>query len=725
MSFDELGKIELGHNSEKFHSVSVDCNDAPMTFEMGRVAKQTAGAAMVRWGDSVVLVTACGASSPREGMDFFPLTCEYVEKTYAAGKIPGGYFKREARPREAEILNARIIDRSIRPLFPDGYRNETQVIATVLSHDGVHDTDVMALNGASMALHASNLPFAEEAGPIAGVRVVRLDGEWVAHPTLQQRQAADVDMMVAVSKDAIVMVEGGADEVSESDLLDALFFAKETGQANIQAFHQMREAVGKEKMAFEAPVVNEGLMAQVRELALNNGLKEAIVTKSKLDRYAAIDAAKDATMAALQESLGEEAFAEVKGEASGYFGDVKKKMMRTDCVQSSVRLDGRAYGEIRNIDNEVAILPRTHGSALFTRGETQSIVTCTLGAKDDEQRIDTLMGDVNERFMLHYNFPPFCVGEARMLRSTSRRELGHGNLAHRALKRMVPDAEGFPYTVRIVSEITESNGSSSMATVCGGTLAMMDAGVPLKAPVAGIAMGLIKEGDGLAVLSDILGDEDHLGDMDFKVCGTENGVTAIQMDIKIDGLTREIMTQALEQAREGRLHILNKMQEAISGPRAEMSPHSPRIISLKINPDKIRDVIGPGGKVVKDITARTGVKLDILDDGTVSIFSADADGANQAKQIVEDITREAEVGLVYKGLVKRVVDFGAFVEIFPGTDGLVHISELAHERTNQVTDVLDEGDEVKVVCMKVDRDGKIRLSRKRCMDAEVGSVIDF
>lgn len=725
MSFNELGKIELGHNSEKFHSVSVDCNDAPMTFEMGRVAKQTAGAALVRWGDSVVLVTACGASSPREGMDFFPLTCEYVEKTYAAGKIPGGYFKREARPREAEILNARIIDRSIRPLFPDGYRNETQVIATVMSHDGVHDTDVMALNGASMALHASNLPFAEDAGPIAGVRVVRIDGEWIAHPTLQQRAIADVDMMVAVSKDAIVMVEGGADEVSESDLLDALFFAKETGQANIQAFHQMREAVGKEKMAFEAPVVNEGLLAQVRELALTNGLKEAIVTKSKLDRYAAIDAAKDATMAALKESLGEEAFAEVKGEASGYFGDVKKKMMRTDCVQSSVRLDGRAYGEIRNIDNEVAVLPRTHGSALFTRGETQSIVTCTLGARDDEQRIDTLMGDVHERFLLHYNFPPFCVGEARMLRSTSRRELGHGNLAHRALKRMVPDAEGFPYTVRIVSEITESNGSSSMATVCGGTLAMMDAGVPLKAPVAGIAMGLIKEGDGLAVLSDILGDEDHLGDMDFKVCGTENGVTAIQMDIKIDGLTREIMTQALEQAREGRLHILSKMKEAIEGPRAEMSPHSPRIISLKINPDKIRDVIGPGGKVVKDITARTGVKLDILDDGTVSIFSADADGANQAKQIVEDITREAEVGLVYKGLVKRVVDFGAFVEIFPGTDGLVHISELAHERTNQVTDVLDEGDEVKVVCLKVDRDGKIRLSRKRCMDAEVGSVIDL
>jgi polyribonucleotide nucleotidyltransferase len=542
---------------------------------------------------------------------------------------------------------------------------------------------------------------------------------------MQQRQDSDADMMVAVSKDAIVMVEGGADEVTESDLLDALFFAKETGQGIIQACHQMREMVGKEKMVFEAPKVNEDLMGQVREIALQNGLKEAIVTKSKLDRYAAIDAAKDNTMAALSEAMGEEAFGDVKGEASGYFGDIKKKMMRSDCVDSGVRLDGRAYDQIRNIDNEVAVLPRTHGSALFTRGETQSVVTCTLGSKDDEQRIDTLTGDVKSRFLLHYNFPPFCVGEARMLRTTSRRELGHGNLAHRALQRMVPDVEGFPYTVRIVSEILESNGSSSMATVCGGTLAMLDAGVPLRAPVAGIAMGLIKEGDGLAVLSDILGDEDHLGDMDFKVCGTENGVTAIQMDIKIDGLTREIMTKALEQARAGRLHILGKMQEAIEALCAEMSPHSPRIINIRINPDKIWDVIGLGGKVVKDITARTGVKLDITDDGTVSIFSSDANGANLAKQIVEDITREAEVGLVYKGLVKRVVDFGAFVEIFPGTDGLVHISELADERTNQVSDVLEEGDETKVVCMKVDRDGKIRLSRKRCMEANVGDHIDF
>ncbi len=723
MSFSKNGSIEEEHNSIKFHSNEALIGDVPMTFEVGKIAKQTSGSVMVRCGDSVVLVTACAAPKPREGADFFPLTCEYVEKNYAAGKIPGGFFKREARPGEHEILNARIIDRSIRPLFPAGYFHEVQVIATVLSHDGEHDTDVMALCGASMALHISDLPFALEGGPIAGVRVGRIDGKLVVNYNLSMREKSDVDMFVAVSKDAIVMVEGGADEVSESDLIDVLFYAHEAGQKVIAAIEDMRSAIGKEKLPFYALEQEEALKDKVKELCEVNELGAALKVREKLSRYAKIDEVKERVMADLATLLGEEEFAVKSGLAKEYFSDIKKDIMRQDVVQSKIRLDGRKYDEIRRICSEVSVLPRTHGSAVFTRGETQALVALTLGTRDDEQRIDKLTGDFTKRFMLHYNFPPFSVGEARMLRSTSRREIGHGALAERAVKNVAPSGEDFPYTIRLVSEITESNGSSSMATVCGSTLAMWDAGIKIKAPVAGIAMGLIKESDDVAILSDILGDEDHLGDMDFKVCGTENGITAIQMDIKISGLSREVLTQALEQARQGRSHILGEMKKAITEPREELSPHAPKITSFRINPDKIRDVIGPGGKIIRDIIARTGAKVDINDDGLVQISAVSSQNVDRAVKIIEGLTREAEVNMVYKGLVKKVLDFGAFVEIFPSTEGLCHISELANKRVNAVSDILQEGDEVNVAVLSIDREGKIRLSRKRALKKEPGQLL--
>lgn len=715
MSFSQRGSIELGHNSAKYFQTQALLGDMPMTFEAGRIAKQAAGSVWVRAGDSVVLVTVCASSEAREGIDFFPLTCEYIEKTYAAGRIPGGFFKREAKPRESEILNARIIDRSIRPLFPDGYFKEVQVIATVVSHDGQHDTDVLALCGASMALHVSDIPFANESGPIAGVRVGRIDGNFVVNPTISMREQSDIDMFVAVSKEAIVMVEGGAKEVSESDLVDALFFAHQEGQKVIELCEQMRAKLGKEKRVFEAPSRDEALFASVKEKAIEFGLREALKIREKHDRYAGIDVAKKQTVASFDALMAKQILA--------YFGDVKKEMMRFDMLDSKARLDGRSYDQIRPICSEVAILPRSHGSALFTRGETQALVSVTLGTTDDEQKLDTLQGESWSRFMLHYNFPPFSVGEAKPLRGTSRREIGHGALAERAVKLMAPAGDEFPYTIRVVSEIMESNGSSSMASVCGATLALWDAGVKIKAPVAGIAMGLIKEGDKIAVLSDILGDEDHLGDMDFKVCGTEKGVTAIQMDIKIDGLSREILTQALEQARKGRLHILGEMFKAIEGPREELSELAPRIVSIRINPDKIRDVIGPGGRVIRDIVARSGAKVEINDDGTVQIAAIGSEAVKKAIRIIEDLTREAEVNRVYKGIVRRLMDFGAFVELFPGTEGLCHISELADARVNNVSDVLQEGDEVNVAVLSIDRDGKIRLSRKRAMGKQAGDTI--
>lgn len=723
MSLSKRGAIELAHNSQKYQTVSAQVGELEMTFEVGKLAKQAAGSVLVRWGDTAVLVTACVSDSVREGQDFFPLTCEYLEKTYAAGKIPGGFFKRETKPRESEILNARIIDRSIRPLFPEGYFNEVQVIATVVSHDGEHDADVMALCGASMALHVSNVPFALESGPIAGVRVGRINGQLVANPSLSQLRDSDIDMIVAVSRNAIVMVEGGAQEVSEAELIDALYFAHQEGQKVIEACDAMRAKMGKEKSTFITHETDQDLFARVKAAAIESGLATALKTREKTLRYPMMDEAKKKTQSLLEAQMGE-AYAERSKDIANYFGDVKAQLMRTDVIDSQTRIDGRGYSDIRPICSEVSVLPRAHGSAIFTRGETQALVSVTLGTSDDEQRTDTLLGESSRRFMLHYNFPPYSVGEARMLRSTSRREIGHGALAERAVERVVPKDQQFPYTIRIVSEILESNGSSSMASVCGSTLALWDAGVKIGAPVAGIAMGLIKEGEKVAVLSDILGDEDHLGDMDFKVCGTEKGVTAIQMDIKIAGLSREIMTKALEQAKLGRMHILGEMMKAIDAPRTELSEFAPRIETLRINPDKIRDVIGPGGRVIRDIIARTGAKVDITDDGLVQIAGVGGDSVKKAMKIIEDLTREAETGRVYKGLVKRLVDFGAFIEIFPGTEGLCHISELSDKRVNQVSDVLSEGDEVLVAVLSIDREGKIRLSRKRAADKQPGEMIN-
>ncbi len=716
MSFETPGLISLAHNSDKWHEVVIDgVGDEPMKFEVGRVAKQTAGAVWARWGDSVVLVTVCGATA-REGIDFFPMTVEYVEKTYAAGKIPGGFFKREARLRDAEILNCRIIDRSLRPLFPEGYKNEVQIIATVVSFDGQHDTDVLALCAASMALHVSPIPYAETSGPIAGVRVGRIDGKLVVNPTIDARLGSDLDLVVSVSKDAIVMVEGGAAEVSEAD------FAHAEGQKVIAGIHQMREKMGKAKVPFTPPAKDEDLYKKVHSLAEKHGLKAALATRNKIERYAALDKAKEDIHAALKADLGDDGYAANKKKISEYYGDVKYTVMREAAISTKLRLDGRKYDEVRPINCEVGALPRAHGSALFTRGETQALVSTTLGTRDDEQKVDNLLGESYRRYMLHYNFPPFSVGEARPLRGTSRREIGHGALAERAVARMIPSEEDFPYVIRIVSEITESNGSSSMASVCGATMSLYDAGVPVKSPVAGIAMGLIKEGQDIAILSDILGDEDHLGDMDFKVCGTAKGVTAIQMDIKIDGLTREIMSTALEQAKAGRAIILKQMADAIAGPREDLSPWAPRMTTVRINPDKIRDVIGPGGKVIRDIVAKSGAKIDIKDDGTVTIAAVGKEAGDKARQIIEDLTREAEVNRIYKGLVRKVVEFGAFVELFPGTDGLIHISELSDKRVVKVTDVIQEGDEVVVKVLSIDRDGKIRLSRRAAVGKEVGTI---
>jgi polyribonucleotide nucleotidyltransferase len=718
-----VSKSQLMHNSEKFHSNEVYIAREPFIFESGRIAKQTSAAVWARWGDSIVLVTVCSGKA-REGANFFPLTCEYIEKTYAAGRIPGGFFKRETRPRDAEILNARIIDRSIRPLFPDGFFEEVQVIATVVSHDGIHDTDVLALNAASMALHLSPLPFSLTSGPISGVRVGRIDGKLVANPTLLQLAQSDLDLMVASHKDAIVMVEGGASEMSETELVEALFFAQQEGLKIIKACEDMREHLGKEKVEFVPNQCNEELFSEVKQACLEHNLVDALATKDKIKRYQNIDSCEEQVLATILAAHSEEDAKALKSLVHEYFAEIKKDQMRRDVLKNKSRIDGRAYDEIRPICCEVGLLPRAHGSALFTRGETQGLISVTLGTGDDEQKIDSLMGESSRKFMLHYNFPPFSVGEARMLRGTSRREIGHGALAERAVSAMAPvDDEGFPYTIRVVSEILESNGSSSMASVCGATLAMWDAGIKLKAPVAGIAMGMIKEGDDLAVLSDILGDEDHLGDMDFKVCGTENGVTAIQMDIKVDGLSKDILTQALEQARLGRLHILGVMKEALPKERDEISPNAPRIMRFRINPDKIRDVIGPGGRIIRDIIARSGAKVEVTDDGMVQIAGVGKESVQAAVRIIEDLTREAQINMVYKGLVRRVMDFGAFVELFPGTEGLVHISELSDKRIEKVNDLLQEGDEVNVAVLSIDREGKIRLSRRKAIGKKPGETI--
>jgi polyribonucleotide nucleotidyltransferase len=690
------------------HKVEIDFHGRTLTVETGRMAKQAGGAALVQLGETVVLVTATALPSAREGIDFFPLTCDYQEKTFAAGKIPGGFFKREGRPAEKEILTSRLIDRPLRPLFPKGFNCETQVIATVLSHDRENDPDVLSLLGASTALVLSDIPWN---GPIAAVRIGRIDGKFVLNPTTSQLQGSDMNVIVAGSREALVMVEGGANTVSESVLLEALYTAHEGLQPLIDLQEGLRGAAGKPKRTVTPPAVDAELEKQVREAALPK-LRAALGRSAKHERYAALDAAQDEVVTAL--ATAPERTKEVKS----LFSSLKKSVVRETIIHDRRRLDGRGLSDVRPITCEVNVLPRTHGSALFTRGETQALAVATLGTSSDEQKIDALIGETYKKFMLHYNFPPFSTGEVKFLRSPGRREIGHGALAERAILPVLPDEADFPYTIRIVSEILESNGSSSMATVCGGSLALMDAGVPVKAPVAGVAMGLIKEGAEIRVLSDILGDEDHLGDMDFKVAGTESGVTAVQMDIKIGGVTREVMQQALEQAKAARLHILGIMGQTLAGARGELSTFAPRIVTIHIKPDRIRDLIGPGGKVIRGIVEETGAKIDVEDDGTVFVASSDGVSLQKALDRIRGITAEAEVGKVYRGTVRKIVDFGAFVEIFPGTDGLVHISQLAEERVRKVSDVLKEGDVIPVKVLEVDRSGKIRLSRKDALKEE-------
>jgi polyribonucleotide nucleotidyltransferase len=695
----------------------VKCGDKEILLETGKIAKQADGSAWVRMGDSIVLVTVVSTQDKREGIDFFPLTVDYQEKLFAAGRVPGSYFRREGRATEKETLVSRIIDRSCRPLFPEGYGNETQIIASVISFDQENDPDVLALTGASVALQVSDVPFN---GPIAGVRVGRIAGQFVANPTLSQRAGAELDVVMAASEDAIVMVEGGAREVSEAVMVDALLFGHAAVKDLLAAQKRLAEEKGvKAKRSFEGPKNDPELRAKVKQLCWEN-VREAYQVSEKLDRYARLSQVKKGLLEALRAEAGGDparlaSISLREREIKGYYEDVKYEYMRGMITDEKRRIGGRGEREIRKITCEVGILPRVHGSALFTRGETQALVATTLGTREDEQRVEQLIGMTFKKFMLHYNFPPFSVGEVKFLRGPGRREIGHGALAERALRYVMPPEDKFPYTVRIVSDITESNGSSSMASVCGGCLSLMDAGVPIKAPVAGIAMGLIKEGEKIAILSDILGDEDHLGDMDFKVCGTSTGITSIQMDIKIGGVTREILERALAQAAEGRKHILSEMMKSLATPRTEISAYAPRITTIKIRPERIKDVIGPGGKVIKEITAQTGCAINVEDDGSVSIASSDQERVASAIKRIKDLTQEAEVGKTYLGTVRKIAEFGAFVEIFPGTDGLIHISELSDKRVKNVSDVLSEGEEVLVKVVSVDRTGKIRLSRKEAL----------
>jgi polyribonucleotide nucleotidyltransferase len=689
---------------------SVKIGDTELTIETGHMAKQADGSVVVRYGDTMLLVTAVSAREKKD-VDFLPLTVEYQEKLYSAGRIPGSYFKREGRLTEKETLASRVVDRSCRPLFPEGYAYETQVIASVISADPDHEGDVHGITGASAALWCSDIPFN---GPIAGIRVGRVDGKLVANPTVKQREVSDMDIVMAVSREAIVMVEGGAEEVSEADMVAALEFGKQAAQPVLDLQDEMRRTLGKTERTFDrAPTVAEDLKAKVRTLAWD-GIVRGYSIKEKGARYDALSKAKKEAISKLKEQLAEAYTPQVEKHAKQVVEDLKYEHMRELTVNGG-RIGARGHAEVRTITCEVGVLPRTHGSALFTRGETQALVVATLGTAEDEQRLELLGGQSFKKFMLHYNFPPFSVNETKPLRGPGRREVGHGALAERALRNMMPKSESFPYTVRLVSDILESNGSSSMASVCGGTLALMDAGVPIKAPVAGIAMGLVKEGDKVAILSDILGDEDHLGDMDFKVCGTSKGITSIQMDIKITGLTTEIMRTALEQARQGRIHILGEMLKTMAEARKEISPFAPRITTLQIRPEFIKNVIGPGGKVIKDIIARTGTTINIDDSGRVDIASSNVDAVKAAIAMIQALTREAEIGKIYTGTVRKIAEFGAFVELFPGTDGLIHISELSDKRVKSVSDVLKEGDEVLVKVVSIDKTGKIRLSRKEAM----------
>lgn len=687
-------------------NVEVDIRGKKLIIETGEIARQSDGSVIIKYGDTILLATAVAEKKTKEDIDFFPLTIDYQEKTFAAGKIPGGYFKREGKPTEKEVLTSRLIDRPIRPLFPKGFYSETQGIVSVLSYGEENVSDILGIIGMSAALMISDIPFN---GPVGAVRVGLLDGNLVLNPDLSEAERLDLNIVVAGTDDAVVMVEGGASEVSEAILLEAIDFAHSEIRRIIPIQRELREMVGKEKRPLVEKKIDEAMRDEIKNFVIDK-MKEYIRIPGKQRRQEALDMLLDETHRHFN--------AEEKGIVrfvNETFFDIEKKLVRDMIVKDRIRADGRRPEEIRHISSMVGILPRAHGSALFVRGETQALVAVTLGTAEDEQKIETLEGETYKNFMLHYNFPPFSVGEVKPLRSPGRREIGHGALAERALKPVIPPKEVFPYTIRVVSDILESNGSSSMATVCGATLALMDAGVPIKAPVAGIAMGMIQEEGETVILTDILGLEDHLGDMDFKVTGTSEGITAFQMDLKTGGIDRETMQKALEQARQGRLYILEKIKESLPAPRERLAPHAPRIYTMQIKQDKIRDVIGTGGKVIRGIIEQTGVKIDISDSGLINIAATDESSAMKAMEIINGIVAEAEVGKIYLGKVKRIVDFGAFVEILPGTEGLLHISQIAEKRIAKVTDELKEGDEILVKVIEIDKQGKIRLSRKEAM----------
>lgn len=687
-------------------TVATEIGGRPIVFETGKMAKQANGSVVVSSGDNKVLVTVV-AETVNKDAGFLPLTIEYQERMYAAGRIPGSYFRREiGRPSEKEVLTCRLIDRPLRPLFPDGYSSETQLIATVFSADQDFDPDILAMNGASMALMLSDIPFA---GPVGAARVGYIDGQYVLNPSKSQLEKSQISLVVAGTRTAVVMVEGKAGEMSEDLVLEAIFFAHAGIQPLLDLQLQLQQEAGKTKRSVQAPQVDLTLKEKV-EAAAAAGMDEVVTIADKMERANRYALLKEEVLAQIDPELYEN-----PAQVTDLLSDYKKRVMRDRIVSKGQRLDGRSLEDVRPISCEVGILPRAHGSALFTRGETQALVICTLGSERDEQHLEGLGGDVYRRFMLHYNFPPFCVGEVRPLRGPSRRDIGHGTLARRGIEAVLPASDVFPYTLRVVSEVLESNGSSSMATVCGGSLALMDAGVPVNAPVSGVAMGLIKEGDRVVVLTDILGDEDHLGDMDFKVVGTREGITGLQMDIKIDGVDRQIMSQALAQAKKGRIHILEKMEEALGSPRDAVSMHAPKYVTIKIHPDKIRDIIGPGGKIIREMTTEFDSKIDVDDDGTIKIFSNSSEMANALIRRIQQITAVPEVGKVYEGEVRTIKEFGAFVQIFPGTDGMVHISELANERVKNVTDVVKEGDVIKVKVIDIDNRGRIRLSRKAAL----------
>jgi len=697
---------------KKYLNESIKLGDKELSLETGRVAKQADGAVIMRYGDTMVLVTAVCAKEAKEGLDFFPMTIEYRESAYSAGRIPGNYFRREGRPGEKETITSRLIDRPLRPLFPDGFRFETQVIATVISADPDNDPDVIAIIGASASLYLSDAPFTT---PVSAVRVGLIGERYVINPTYDERRESSLNLIVAGTEEAIVMVEAGAQEISETIMVEALMLAHKEINRLCRWQKELGKALAIEKREWTAPEPDAEMVREIEE-KYSEQLRAALDTQTqdKQASYAAVDALKKE----VGEAYASEDDPTRKQMAGKIFSTLKEKIFREDILGKRRRPDGRRFSEIRAISCEVGWLPRTHGSSLFTRGETQALVVSTLGTKDDEQFMDDIeKGEVKRRFMLHYNFPPYSVGETGRVGGSSRREIGHGALARRALEAVLPSAEEFPYTIRIVSDITESNGSSSMASVCGGCLSLMDAGVPIKAPVAGVAMGLVMEGNRYAILSDIAGAEDHYGDMDFKVTGTADGITALQMDIKIEGINAQIMAEALEQARKGRLHILNIMSQTLAEPRADIAPNAPRIVTIKINPDKIRDIIGPGGKIIRAIVEETGAKIDVEDDGTVSIASADGEAAQAAIDRIRALTAEAEIGENYLGTVSRIVDFGAFVEIFPGVDGLLHISEISDRRVRDVRDELKEGQQVMVKC--IGKEGnKIKLSRRAVLREE-------